>query len=390
MRRLLRIPSIYLGVPMLFACGMTLLSYKLPSGYLEGILLLLVTTLVIMLFDLLSGLRLPSAAQFRARNYLGTRESLLALGFAGLIIVFCALDLTLFPIPLIDAPASYAQMEGGRAHVRHISDMCWVLPPIGLLCTRNKWLRNALILIGFAFPVLVIDRNRIFAALFATALVIIFRRDPAKRLPWVTVTLLAIIGASVFSVLGILRSGTLDTVALPFSDLYRSAPVGVRWLVLYASAGPYNFASLLAKHYSNSTFLINQLVPMSGSIATAGTDIPLDASNINVGSEFLPFLLALGPLGAIMSIVLLYVVQRWSVRRLYPRVSLFSLLIFLRMSYVCVMSPFAPQAFTWTNVGFIVICLVLQAFAGLLPNRRALGFGPNISVRPADAGKPSS
>ncbi|WP_445147449.1 hypothetical protein [Dyella sp. Tek66A03] len=390
MRRVLRLPSIYLCLPMLLTCGLTLFTYKLPPGYLEGILLLVVISVLIMLFDVASGLRLPGPSLFRARNYLGTRESLVALGFAAFIILFCVLDLVLFPIPLIDAPASYAQMEGGRLHVRHISDMCWVLPPIGLLCTRSKRLRGALIFIGFAFPVLVIDRNRIFAALFATALVIVFRRDEAKRLPWVTVSLLAVIGGTVFSVLGILRSGTLDTVALPFSDLYRAMPVGVQWLLLYATAGPYNFASMLAKHYSNASFLINQLVPMSGSIATAGTDIPLDASNINVGSEFLPFLLALGPLGAMMSIVLLYVLQRWSVRRLYPGVSLFSLLIFLRMSYVCLMSPFAPQAFTWTNAGFIAICLVLQALVGLLPNRRVPGFGPNVAVLQADARKLSS
>jgi hypothetical protein len=380
MRRALCLPSIYLCLPMLIACGLTLLTYELPSGYLEGILLLVVTSLVIMLFDLLSGLRLPQAAQFRARNYIGRRESFVALGFAAFIILFCVLDLTLFPIPLIDAPASYAQMEGGREHVRHISDMCWVLPPIGLLCTRSKRLRDLLVFVGFAFPVLVIDRNRIFAGLFSAALVIMFRRDEARRYPWITVGLLTVAGATVFSVLGILRSGTLDTVALPFSDMYRAAPVGIRWLLLYASAGPYNFASMLAKHYSNATFLINQLVPMSGSIATAGTDIPLDASNINVGSEFLPFLLALGPLGAMTSMVLLYVFQRWSVRRLYPQVSLFALLIFLRMSYVCVMSPFAPQAFTWTNAGFIVLCLLLQALVALLPNRLAPGTETNAAV----------
>jgi hypothetical protein len=249
--------------------------------------------------------------------------------------------------------------------------MCWVLPPIGMLCTRNKWSRTTLMLIGFVFPVLVIDRNRIFAALFSTALVMVFRREASRPLPWKTVLLLAVVGATVFSVLGVLRSGTLETVALPFSDDYRSMPVGVRWLLLYASAGPYNFASLLAKHYVNDTFLINQIVPMAGSVATAGTDIPLDASNINVGSEFLPFLLAFGPVGAIVSMIALYAWLRWSVSRLYPQVSLFGLLIFLRMSYVCLMSPFAPQAFTWTNAGFIAVCLLLQALVVLLPNRRA-------------------
>jgi hypothetical protein len=114
-------------------------------------------------------------------------------------------------------------------------------------------------------------------------------------------------------------------------------------------------------------------VPMSGSITTVGTDIPLDASNINVGSEFFPFLMAWGPFGAVVSIFALYAMLLWSVRRLRPAVPLFALLIFLRMSYVCVMAPFAPQAFTWTNFGFIGLCLVMQAFAALLPNRRMSG-----------------
>ncbi|WP_201315321.1 hypothetical protein [Dyella sp. EPa41] len=371
MKALLRLPSAYLCLPMLLTCGLTMFVYDLPSGYMEGIVLLMTASGAILAFDVMAGLRLPSPALFRAHSYVGTRESFVALAFAALVIVFCVLDLTLFPIPLIDAPSSYARMEGGRDHVRHVSDMCWVLPPIGMLCTRNKWLRTTLMLVGFVFPVLVIDRNRIFAALFSTALVIVFRREASRPLPWKTVLLLAVVGATVFSVLGVLRSGTLETVALPFSDDYRSMPVGVRWLLLYASAGPYNFASLLAKHYVNATFLINQVVPMAGLVATAGTDIPLDASNINVGSEFLPFLLAFGPVGAIASMIALYAWLRWSVSRLYPRVSLFGLLIFLRMSYVCLMSPFAPQAFTWTNVGFIVVCLLLQALVVLLPNRRA-------------------
>lgn len=127
---------------------------------------------------------------------------------------------------------------------------------------------------------------------------------------------------------------------------------------------------MLAKHYSNASFLINQIIPLNGSVATAGTDIPLDASNINVGTEFFPFLLAWGPVGAVAAVFLLYALLLWSVRRLRPTVPLFSLLIFLRVSYVCVMSPFAPQAFTWTNVGFIGLCLLMQVFAIWLPNRR--------------------
>jgi hypothetical protein len=372
MKWLLRRPSTYLGLPLLLACGLTLLAYDLPDGYLQGILVLVLTALGIMLADTLLGTRLPDIAQFRARRYVGTRDAFVALIFAALVVFFCLLDLTLFPVPLLDNPSSYATMENGREHVRHISDMCWTLPPIGLLCTRKKWLRNALIFIGVVFPILVIDRNRIFASLFSLALVIVFRRDEMKPLPWKMIGGLAVVGSAVFSILGTLRSGSLDNVTLPFSALYLAAPQGVKWLLLYISAGPYNFGAMVAKHYVNASFLINQLVPFSGSVATAGTGIPLDAPNINVGTEYLPFLLAFGPSGAVLAMLVLYALLLWSVRRLRPAASLFPLLVFLRVSYVCVMSPFAPQAFIWTNVAFIGLCLAMQTASALLPNRRAV------------------
>jgi hypothetical protein len=371
MKRLLRLPSTYLALPLLLACGLTLLAYDLPDGYLEGMLVLALTAMGVMLADAVMGTRLPGIAQFRARHYAGTRDAFVALIFAAAIVLFCLLDLTLFPVPLLDNPSSYATMENGREHIRHISDMCWTLPVIGLLCTRKRWLRNTLIVVGLVFPILVIDRNRIFASLFSFALVIVFRRDEKKPLPWKTIGLLALVGGSVFSILGALRSGSLDTVTLPFSAMYRAAPQGVKWLLLYSSAGPYNFGAMVAKHYTNASFLIHQVVPLSGSVATAGTDIPLDASNINVGTEFLPFLLAFGPMGAVVAILVLYALLLWSVRRLRPAASLFPLLIFLRVSYVCVMSPFAPQAFIWTNVAFIGLCLAMQTAAALLPNRKA-------------------
>ncbi|CAM0999802.1 Oligosaccharide repeat unit polymerase [Rhodanobacter sp. Root179] len=373
MKRLLCLPSAYLALPLLLACAVTLFTYELPLDYLPGVLLLAVMAAAILLFDVQAGVRIPPTARFRARRYGGTRDAFVALAFAGLVAAFCLLDLALFPIPLFNNPSAYAVMEGGHEHIRHVSDMCWVLPPIGLLCARNRWLRNTLIAVGFLFPVLVIDRNRVFATVFAFALLIMLRRDEARPLPWKAVGLLGFVGVSVFSILGMLRSGPLDHVTLPFGAMYRAAPEGIKWLLLYVSAGPYNFSAILAKGYVNADFLIHQVVPLSGSVATAGTTIPLDASNINVGTEFFPFLMALGPFGAVVSIVGLYAMLLWSVQRLRPTVPLFSLLVFLRVSYVCVMAPFAPQAYTWTNAGFIGLCLVLQVFAAWLPNRRSPG-----------------
>ncbi|MCT9627656.1 hypothetical protein HWD94_21430, partial [Pseudarthrobacter equi] len=80
---------------------------------------------------------------------------------------------------------------------------------------------------------------------------------------------------------------------------------------LYIGAGPYNFGAMLAKDYVNASFLVNQLVPLSGSIATAGTGIPLDAPNINVGTEFFPFLLAGGAGAALAAMLALYAALLW-------------------------------------------------------------------------------
>jgi hypothetical protein len=380
MKALLRLPSTWLSLPLLIACGTTLLTFDLPDGYLEGIGLLAAAALAVLAFDLVAGPRLPPFARIAARDYAGTREAFVAFAFCALVALFCLLDLALFPIPLFDKPSAYAQMEGGREHIRHVSAWCWVLPPVGLLCARRRWLRWGMVLAGIVFPILVIDRNRIFASLFAVALVLVMRREEGRRLPWTSVVALALAGMALFAALGILRSGPLEGVTLPFGALYRASPPGVKWLLLYVSAGPYNFASMLAKHYENADFLLNQVVPLRGSIATAGTGIPLDSPTINVGTEFFPFLMALGPGGALAAILALYGLLVWSARRLRASTSLFSLLIFLRMAYVAAMAPFAPQAFTFMSAGFLALCLLMQLFAAWLPNRRGEPFSPDLST----------
>ncbi|KJV36814.1 hypothetical protein [Luteibacter yeojuensis] len=370
MRALLRMPSTYIAWPLLAACALTACIFDLPEGYGPGLLLLVLGALGLVVADFVGHDRLPPWQTLRGCEYAQARDGFLGLAFAGGVLVFCFLDLALFPVALIHDPSSYATMEGGHEHIRRFADLCWTLPVLGMLCTRRRPLRIALVAAGLLFPVLVVDRNRIFAAVVALALVMMFRRDPARPLPWKAVTGLGLLGATAFALLGMLRSGSVATVALPFGAFYKAMPAGIQWLLLYVSAGPYNFASLMAKGYRNADFLMNQLVPLRGSIATAGTTIPLDASNVNVGTEFLPFLLAWGPLGALAAIATLYALMRWSVRRVAASRSLFALLIFLRMAYVCVMAPFAPQAFIWMNFGFIGLCLVLQVVAAWLPGRR--------------------
>lgn len=383
MNALLRLPSTYLSLPMLAACALTVLTYELPPAYFAGLALLAGTALAILLFDVCAGMRVAPAERLRARDNVGTRDGFVALAFAWLIVASCVLDLSAFSIPLISDPGAYASMDGGRAHVRHISNICWVLPVIGLLCARQRWVRHTLIAIGLVFPILVIDRNRMCAGVFALLLVLVLKRDPQRRWPWPTIIALGAATAAAFSLLGVLRSGPLENLTLPFGALYEASPQSIKWLLLYITAGPYNFAAMVAKDYANAQFLLAQLLPVSGAMTTAGSGIPLDAATINVGTEFLPFLLALGPFGAAAAMLVLYAWLLWSVQRLRLSASIFPMLVFARMAYVCVMAPFAPQAYTWTNVGFVVLCFVLQAFASLLPNRQREQAPAVSAVRPA-------
>ncbi|WP_115559516.1 hypothetical protein [Xanthomonas dyei] len=368
----MRRPYTYLAIPIVISCFITAVTYELPRGYSQGLVWLLAAAMGVFVLDLVVGTKLPSFERFRRHRYAGTRDAFLAMTLVTVVTVFCIVDVVVFPIPLFSDPSSYATLSPLRSHVRHISNMCWILPPIALLCVRHRGLRAAMVTFGFVFPIMVIDRNRIFAGLFSFVLVMVLRRDPARTLPWKTIGVLALAGGGVFSVLGALRSGSLATVALPFNAFYRAMPQGVQWLLLYISAGPYNFGAILAKGYENASFLINQLVPFSGSVATADTSIPLDAPNINVGTEFFPFLMAWGAPGALLALLALYAGLVWSVRRLNGSLSIFHVLIFLRIAYACLMSPFAPQAFTWTNFGFIALCLVLHACTVLLPTRHAV------------------
>jgi hypothetical protein len=354
---------------MLLACVSVVASFELPDAYLMGIWLFIGAALSIIAMDLIFDIRLPPAILFRQMDASGTREGFVAAAFAWLVLAFCLIDVTLFPIPLIVDPSSYATFEGGREHIRHISDMSWILPPIALICFRNRALRGLLICIGFIFPILVLDRNRLMAAAFSLILVIVLRRDNAGPFPWKTVISSGSIAAAAFSLLGTLRSGPLDYLPLPFSSFFKESPQFLKWLLLYTGAGIYNFSAIFAKDYRNPEFLLNQIIPFRGSVVTLGTDIPLDASTVNVGTEFFPFLMAFGWAGALFSILALYFMLLWSVKLLNGHLSIFTLLIFLRVSYVCVMSPFGPQAFTWTNFGFLFLCMVLPIFAVLLPNR---------------------
>jgi hypothetical protein len=365
----LRYPSFYLALPILLAVSVMLLSFQVSASMLGGVLFFMMAAVAIVMLDFILNIHLPPLQSFAGMDFTGTRQGAIAAALCWLVVVFCVIDLTVFPIPLIVDPTLYATFDNGRNHVRHISNLSWILPPLALLCFEGKALRISLVAFGLIFPILVIDRNRLFAAIFSLVLTFLLQRKKSALLSWTVVVPLLFGGLAAFSLLGSVRSGTLNHLDLPWSTLFEKSPDGAKWLLLYVSAGVYNFSSILAKNYHNAAFLVSQLVPFSGSVETLGTDIPLDAPKINVGTEFFPFLMAAGWRGAFLSVLLLYGMLLCSIVLLRGSISVWRFLIFLRIAYVSVMCPFAPQAFTWTNFGFVVLCLMIPVAGHFLPDR---------------------
>lgn len=364
MKNFHRSPSIFFSLPLLGSCLIALLTFELPKGYGVGISILMVVAALALVFDAVLGVRLPSRRELQLVPFDRAPECYWVKVLACLVLVACILDLTLFPLPLLN-PEIYANFDGGRSHVRHISNMCWVLPIVGLLCYPDKRIRFFFIAVGLAFPVLVLDRNRLFASVYGLAITLVFFSK--RQIPWKTL-IVSLLGALLlFAKLGQFRSGRLDWVALPFSEFYAAASPGFKWILLYIGAGIYNFSSIMAKGYIDSDFLINQLVPQAGGVETLGTTIPFDEPVINVGTEYFPFLMAWGAVGAVGAALFLYLSLVASAHFFRMRPNVISLLIFLRISYSCVMAGFAPQAYTWTNLGFIALCLLMQIFTYRVP-----------------------
>lgn len=367
MSEALRYPSFYLALPILLALSVMLVSFEASLAMLGGVLFFAMAAVGIVVLDFILAIRLPQLQSFQGMDFAGTPQGVVAAALCLLVVGFCVIDLTVFPIPLVVDPSLYATFENGRNHVRHISNLSWILPPLALVCFRGRAVRIILVAIGLIFPVLVIDRNRLLAAIFSLVLTFVLLQKKSVLLSWKIIIPLLFAGLAAFSLLGAVRSGTLSHLNLPLSGLFEKSPEGVKWLLLYVSAGVYNFSSILAKNYHNANFLLSQLIPFSGSVETLGTDIPLDAPTINVGTEFFPFLMAGGWSGALFSVFLLYCLLLWSIVLLRGSVSVWRFLIFLRVAYVSVMSPFAPQAFTWTNFGFVALCLMIPVVGHFLP-----------------------
>lgn len=377
---------------MLLALALILFFFHIPIElilYLVALpILALAMTIIIKIFIIR---RLSVSASFHT-TFVSRRHAFIIHIFTLLVLAFGPIDVYINGFKLLD-PLSYADLNGNGRYVRHISSLCWTLVPIAFVFHNHKKTKILLILYAIVFAIIIIDRNRLLAAFYTLAFcstltpdsTLVTNKIRAKRVKR-QILLLIITVIAVFSVLGSLRSGleafmvessgtTIMEGKLPLRDIFYHFSPLLQQIILYIAMPMFNFATVFYEGFLNTEFLLSQLSPFGREMFDAYPYAPFLVARFNVGTEFFPWLTYGGILLVIPTFVFMAVCFILAERLFKKSPNIFTLLIFLRLSYLMIFMGFAPQFYILLNIGFIVMVLGMWAVSSSL----FFGKGPSQS-----------
>lgn len=365
---------------MYMALFLLLFFFTIPEELIFGALaLFFIITPAVLVCCLIFSPRLDLGVSF---NYVSSyqKHKLVILFLCVLVILSGPLDVYVNGLKILN-PSTYAEFNGGGRYVRHISSLCWILAPIALIFIRNKLVMNFLILYALVFPILIIDRNRLFMSFYSLllCLYLIFDglpRSPSRQVKKFMFWLVLILGVVIFLLIGYFRSGDafivessgnqLSEGAYPLSDVFFMLPTLFQQLILYVTTPLFNFATIVFYDYINHDFLLSQLSPFDRDTFDAYPYAPVMVARFNVGTEFYPFLLYGGLQMVFFAFIFMLLSFILVARMLKKYANIFTFLIFLKISYSVIFMGFAPQFFILLNLMFVVMMLVLWFFSSLL------------------------
>lgn len=368
----------YVAFPLGLATLVSLATFNFPGDLWIGLAMVFGLVAIGLVVDALFDSVRREHTHGTPRLKLREPDRNVLLLFCLVLLVFCVADLKVNGLKIL-APESYADLSSTGTHVRHVSNMSWVFVVLAFFI-RTRFFSMFWLSCGFLFPVLFVDRNRLLQALFCYGFLKLYRSTPVERrrimmmLGCIVVTIVAL-----FLAVGVYRSGDAFVVEssgatiiegyFPLRPYFSSLPPTLQQLLLYIGSPIFNFVGLLFSGTREPSVLIAQTLPFLKS--TADTfELGFAVPRFNVGTEFLPFVLFGGYEAVIVGYVL-QVIGCAAALLLYARTgSIFFLLLLLRFLYCAVMMGFAPQFFTYTNYGFVVICIALFLVSNLLRTLR--------------------
>lgn len=374
------LPSIVLIVPFFLCMIILLATYNLneevkliPHVFISLTLILFLDFFLNRFFSRKDLVSIRFDKPVRSENYI------ILILFSSVIIGLGIIDLFYHGLVILN-PSTYDKFSPLQAWIRYFSSLSWILVPVALFLKPRVYQRFIFIGWAFLFPVLIVDRNRLFMAVFSFLLSMLFIKF-RRKISSLTITLaclfVVLTAVIVFSKIGNLKNSALAETYeasnlipgnkkcdfaptyLPVKDTFKVLPETFQWIFLYGITPLYNLSVQHACEIRDSSLLKAQLIPFWKRSNSIGSPY-LVASNMNVGTEILPFFLSFGLAAIYFCFISAFVINRFFYVRYLESKSIFDLLIFFRLSYCSVMFGFAPQYFIYTNLGFIIVMVVLK------------------------------
>ncbi|WP_131782179.1 hypothetical protein [Legionella gresilensis] len=368
----------YFLLPAYLAVILLLTFFYIPQDFYFGIVAYyLIITLPILLLTLLFPFKM--ALQDYYASIIKQPRYKYIIFLTCIIITLCGpLDIYINGFKLLH-PETYAIFKGVGRYIRHITILCWIFIPVAFIFVSNRFIKVFLCSYALLFPILIIDRNRLFLGGYTFFLCYILSYLCAKKNKLstkLTFICIPIIICAVFSSLGFFRSGNMLIIpsssqnlipeAYPLSDALSNLVPSLQQVILYVTSPIFNFSTVVASNFLNPEVLQSQFSPFSRETLNAYLYTPIFVPRFNVGTEFYPFLLYGGlPLVVPAYLFLLagFMLSSFLLKR-YPNI--FTFLIFIKISYSALFMNFAPQYYILLNFLFCILMLVLWSIAATL------------------------
>ena len=371
----------YFLFPIYFSLVLILTFFNIPQGFMLSLLsLYFIATPLLLISKIFYPWKFTLDESYQ-RVVLNPKHGQMALFACFVILLSAPFDIWVNGFKLLD-PLSYAEFNGNGKSIRHISSLCWILVPVSFIFVKSKKVKWIFVMHAIIFPILIVDRNRLFMA-FYSLLFCMIAAPASKRVSPFYIYLLIFVLMMIFAVLGMVRSGDAFIVgssgnelikgAFPLNDLFYCLPELYQQIVLYLTSPIFNFATIVHYDFTNETFLLSQLSPFGREMFEEYPYAPVMIERFNVGTEYFPWLLYGGLLFVAASYFFIVLTFLWAVQFFKKYANIFTFLIFLRVSYVVLFSAFAPQFYLLLNLSFIVLMMFLwiaSIFLGYVGSQR--------------------
>lgn len=368
--------SAFVLFPLAVQLGGLFLFFNIPDGMFDAVFILpAILALSAMYVDLLIRRGLDYKKIYDSVLVsIKSEDRVVLFAFCFLIVFLSPLDVYFNGLKLLN-PSTYAEFHGPGRYIRHITSLCWLLIPVSFfLCHKKPMLQIFFIFFALAFPIVIIDRNRLFMSAYSWIflLYIQYRADSIRknkkaftRVKACLLFLVLVVPIG-FSLIGLYRSGAAFDIdssgtqivngKYPLNDFFQIFPDVFKQLILYVTSPLLNFSHVFSLGFQNSEFLLSQLSPFSRADYPLYPYAPILIERFNVGTEFYPFLLFGGIPYVIVSVFFMIFTFGLSLYFFSRHTNIYMFFVFIKISYSVLFLGFAPQFYILYNF----LCLLLM------------------------------